>query len=121
MALTYNELDIYKISFHLFIKVHPFSLKLPKHELYELGSQIRRAADSINSNIVEGYGRNRYKLDFIKFLVYLHASNDEIINHLRKIELLYPELAREATELKEYDNLGGKINKFIKYVEKHWK
>lgn len=27
--------------------------------MYELGSQLRRSADSINSNIVEGYGRKR--------------------------------------------------------------
>ncbi len=84
MALSYKDLDIYKISFQLFIKTHRFSLKLPKYELYELGSQIRRSSDSVNSNIVEGYGRNRYKFDFLKFLNYSHASNDETVNHLRK-------------------------------------
>lgn len=84
MAKSYKELEVYQLSFDLFIQSHRFSIQLPKHELYELGSQIRRSADSINSNIVEGFGRRKYKSDFIKFLIYAHASNDEIINHLKK-------------------------------------
>jgi len=122
MAKTYRDLDIYKISFDLFIRVHRFSFQMPKHETYELGSQLRRSADSINSNIVEGYGRNRYKNDFIKFLVYAHSSNDETINHLRKIEHLYKELKEDANQLiNEYDLLGGKLNNFITYVTINWK
>jgi four helix bundle protein len=61
---SYKDLDVHKVSLELFYIVHPSSLKLPKHEL---GSQIRRSSDSIVSNIVEGYGRRRYKADFIKF------------------------------------------------------
>lgn len=122
MAKTYKELDIYKISFDLFIKAHRLSMKLPKYELYELGSQLRRSADSVNSNIVEGYGRNKYKKDFIKFLIYSHSSNDETINHLKKLKILYPALEEELSELtKEYDLLGGKINKFIEYVIGNWR
>ncbi|MEC5156825.1 hypothetical protein [Chryseobacterium sp. MP_3.2] len=37
--MSYRTLDIYKLSFDLFIRTHPNSLKLPKYELYELGSQ----------------------------------------------------------------------------------
>jgi four helix bundle protein len=36
------------------------------------------------TNIVEGYGRRVYKNDFLKFLVYSHASDLETINHLDK-------------------------------------
>lgn len=119
MASNYESLDIYKIALEPFIKTHPFSLKLPKFELYELGSQLRRASDSINSNIVEGYGRRRYKNDYIKFLVYAHASNDETVNCLKKIGMLYPNLQDEASQLMEnYNLLGGKINNFIWFVTK---
>jgi four helix bundle protein len=79
---SHEDLDIYKISLVLFYEIHKASLQLPKHELYELGSQIRRSADSVNSNIVEGYGRKRYKADFVKFLVYSHASCLETKAHL---------------------------------------
>ena len=122
MGNSYRELEIYTISLDLFYTVHGLSLKLPKYELYELGSQIRRSADSINSNIVEGYGRRRYKADFLKFLVYSHASNDETLSHLEKLIHLYPDVMEDHLYLKkEYNNLGGKINSFIKYVEASWK
>ncbi len=122
MALSYRELDIYQISFDLFIKTHNFSLELPKYELYELGSQLRRSSDSVNSNIVEGYGRKTYKNDFLKFLIYAHASNDETINHLKKLQILYPQFEKTVSELlKEYDILGAKIYNFKEYVIKSWK
>ena len=46
---SYEDLDIYKISLSLFYEIHPASLLLPKYELYELGSQLRRSSDSVNS------------------------------------------------------------------------
>jgi four helix bundle protein len=116
---TYKDLDIYLIAMELFFKVHPLTLKLPRYELYELGSQLRGSSNSVVSNIVEGYGRRRYKNDYIKFLVYAHASNEETINHLDKLAFLYPDLSHGFLELLEkYNSLGRKINNFIKIVEK---
>jgi four helix bundle protein len=83
---SYKDLDIYNLGLSLFYKTHIASLKLPKYEMYELGSQIRRSSDSVVTNIVEGYGRKRYKQDFIKFLTYSHASNLETLCHLEKLE-----------------------------------
>ncbi|MFC3880907.1 four helix bundle protein [Algoriphagus namhaensis] len=118
---SYQDLEIYTFAIKLFMETHRFSLKLPKYETYELGSQLRRSSDSVNSNIVEGYGRRRYKNDFVKFLVYAHSSNLECKNHLIKISSLYPELSEEAKRLSaEYDLLGIKIHRFIQYVEKSW-
>ena len=83
---------------------------------------MRRSADSVVTNIVEGYGRRRYKADFIRFLIYSHSSNDEAICHLEKLMVLYPDLLKEHQEIKnEYENLGAKINSFIRYVETSWK
>ncbi len=117
---SYKDLDVYKISLELFYVIHPASLKLPKHELYELGSQIRRSSDSIVTNIVEGYGRRKYKADFIKFLVYSHSSCLETINHLEKLSKLYPNIFDDNL-INKYEELGGKLFNFIKYVEVNWK
>jgi four helix bundle protein len=94
--------------------------KLPVFELYEEGSQIRRSIKSVKSNIVEGYGRRRYKQEFIRFLTYSQASCDETTDHL--------ETLRETGSLKDealYDSLhqslqtlGKRINLFIQSVEK---
>jgi len=117
---SYKDLDIYNLAFEYAIEIHTMSLKLPKYEMYEQGSQIRRSSKSIKDNIVEGYGRRRYKQDFIKFLVYAHASLLECISQLEMINNLYSEIL--VTELiTKYDALGAKIYSFIKYVKKDWK
>jgi four helix bundle protein len=97
------------------------TLKLPKFELYEEGSQLRRSSKGITSCIVEGYGRRKYKADFVKFLIYAHASCDETILHLNILKDTH-ELNKEELQyfLTEYNKLGGKINKFIQYVENEW-
>ena len=106
---SYQDLDIYKISLALFNKTHQATFLLPKHETYELGSQVRRSSDSVNSNIVEGYGRKRYKADFIKFLVYSHSSCLETKNHLIKISHLYKNTIQDIDELiSDYDNFRSK-------------
>ena len=117
----YHDLEIYKESFELAVSVHVESLKLPKFELYEQGSQIRRSSKSIKDTITEGYGRRRYKADFIKFLVYSQASCDECTGQIEMITRLYPEFAAWNAMLERYNSLGKKINKFIQYVEANWK
>jgi four helix bundle protein len=119
---NYKDLEIYKLSYELAIKIHKFSLKLPRYELFEEGSQIRRSSKGITSCIVEGYGRRRYKADFIKFLTFAHASCDETILHLNFINDTHDMDKDEIYSfLKRYDELGSKVNKFIQYVEKEWK
>lgn len=118
---SYRDLEIYKKGLALFLETHKMSLRLPKYELYELGSQLRRSSDSVITNIVEGYGRKRYQADFIRFLVYSHSSNLETINHLEKILVLYPEHCEIVSKLiKDYDVLGAQIYKFLLYVENNW-
>lgn len=119
---NYRDLDIYKLSYALAIKMHGLSLKLPKFEFYEEGSQLRRASKSITANIVEGYGRKKYKAEFVKFLVYAHASCDETIAHLQFIKDTHKEIEGKSSSLIEaYNELGAKINKFIRFVETEWK
>ena len=79
---SYRDLDVYKESKRLAIVIHKLSLTLPKFELYEEGSQIRRSSKAVTTLIVEGYGRRRYKADFIKYLVYTQAKCDETIVHI---------------------------------------
>ena len=85
-------------------------------------SQIRRSSKGITLNIVEGYGRRRYKADFVKSLVYAHASCDETILHLNFINNTHELNEKEISFfLDSYNELGRKINRFIQYVEKNWK
>ncbi len=117
---SYRDLEIYQKAYELAIQVHEMSLKLPSYELYEQGSQIRRASKSIKDNIVEGYGRRRYKQDFIRFLIYAQSSCDETISQLNMINDIHFTNGQFNDLLNEYDQLGKRINTFIQYVEKNW-
>lgn len=117
----YKDLDIYKLAYKLAIDVHKMTMTLPKFEMYEQGSQVRRSSKSVKDNIAEGFGRRRYKDEFIRFLVFAHASCDEAISQLTMINELYFENTGINGLLEEYELLGGKINKFIQYVEENWK
>ena len=118
---SYKDLEIFKLAFELAVRIHKTSLELPKFELYEQGSQIRRSSKSIKDQIVEGYGRRRYKADFIKFLIYSQSSCDETQSQLDMLEHLYPEIEEIKSLITEYDVLGKKINSFIDYVENNWR
>ncbi len=118
---SYKDLEVYQKAYILALKVHKVSLELPKFELYEQGSQVRRSSKSIKDNIAEGYGRKRYRDEFIRFLVFAHASCNETISQLTMINELYFENTGLNELIEEYDVLGAKLNKFIQYVEKEWK
>ena len=69
--MSYKNLEIWKLADELVVEIHEMTLtRLPKFEMFEEGGQIRRSSKSVKSTIVEGYGRKRYKAEFIKFLVY---------------------------------------------------
>jgi four helix bundle protein len=121
MAGSYRDLEIYNDAMSIYGEIHKLTRVLPKTETYELGSQLRRASDSIVSNIVEGYGRRHYKTEFLRFLTCSHASSLETLCHLEKIEMLYPELKVTSSHL--YDEtriLSKRIYRFIAYVKAHW-
>jgi four helix bundle protein len=116
---TYKDLEIYQLAHALAVECHRISLKLPELERYEEASPLRRSSKSVSSSIVEGFGRRRYKADFVRFLVYSHASCDETKEHL---QMLYDTDSLTEKKLfekmmKKYDQLGAKISRFIDAVE----
>ena len=111
---SYKELDIYKNAYKLALMVHKLTLSLSKFEEYEEGSQLRRSSKSIVSNIVEGYGRKRYKKEFIKFLTYALASSDETKLHLRFIfDCGYIPMTKYKEYNEKYEYLGRQIYNII--------
>jgi len=119
--MSYKRLKIWEMARVLAVDIHQMTLAgLPKFEMYEEGSQVRRAIKSVKSNIVEGYGRRRYRQDYIRFLVVAHASCDETKDHLETLhetgslsdDELFEDLHSRITELSQA------LNGFIKGVER---
>jgi len=119
--MSYRNLEVWKLARDASVAVHKMTLtKLPKFEMFEEGSQIRRSVKSVRSNIVEGYGRRRYKQEFIKHLVYALGSSDETIDHLDPL-LETGSLTDKPTfdDLSaRLNTLGKKLNNFLQSVEK---
>ena len=117
--MNYKDLEIWQLSREIVIEIHKMSLELPKFEMYEEGSQIRKSCKSVKANIVEGYGRRNYKNEYMRFITFALASNDETLDHL---ETLFE--TGSLTDKIFYDNLhykiellGKKINRFLQSVQ----
>lgn len=99
-------------------KAHAFTLSLyrateafPKHELFALASQLRRAAASVPSNFVEGF-RKRTKPDKLRFYNTAQASADECLYQLILAhDLRYVATTKLQSDLEEVSRLlQGYIN-----------
>ena len=77
MLRNYKDLQVWQKAYQLCLEVYKATGEFPKHELYGITSQIRRAAVSIPSNIAEGYGRKTTK-EYIQFLYVAYGSICEL-------------------------------------------
>lgn len=119
MGKNYRDLEVFQEAYQLAIDAHDVTIKLPKYQMCEEGGQIRQSSKAIVANIVEGYGRRRYKAEFIRFLTYAISSCDGTAVHLDLLhdcKLLAGPLYKSLKE--RYDRLGRKLNNFIAAVEK---
>ena len=119
--MSYRKLGIWMLARDLAHEIHPMTLnELLRFELYEGGSQIRRSVKSVKSNIVEGYGRRRYKHDVIRFLTYSLSSCDETIDHLETLyateSLTDPDIYRRLHEPTTSDASSPSSFKVLKQV-----
>ena len=73
----YKELIVWQKAMDLVPMVYGLVRTLPREELYELSSQLRRAAVSIPANIAEGQAR-RHRTEFCQHLGIARGSLAEL-------------------------------------------
>mgnify|MGYP000668987883 FL=1 len=78
---SHKDLKVWQESMTLVTQIYKISEDFPKHEIYGLSSQIRRAAVSIPSNIAEGAGR-KGENEFTRFLYIALGSLSEVETQL---------------------------------------
>lgn len=81
LAKSFRELEVWKKSIDLTAMIYDLTSEFPKHEIYGLTSQMRRAAVSIASNIAEGSARGTRR-DFRQFIKQAEGSNCELQTQL---------------------------------------
>lgn len=118
--MSYTDIETWKLAKKLSVEIHNMTLELPKFEMFEMGSQIRRSSKSVRINIVEGYGRRKSNKEYIHFLTIAQASNDETIEILN---ILYETNSLRDDQLyvglkEDLHYLGKMLNNFIKAIKK---
>jgi four helix bundle protein len=107
VANSYKDLRVWKQSVDLALEVYRQTQTFPKHELYGLTGQMRRAAVSIPSNIAEGKGRSSDK----KLVLFLHHSRGSLLE--LETQLL---IARSLTYIEEPQAKGLVVR--VEYLAK---
>ena len=94
---SYRELIVWQRGIQLVKEDYALAQKLPKEESYALGSQVKRAAVSIPSNVAEGQAR-QHSRELRQFLYVALGSLAEVDTQLF--------IARELGYLEEKDTVG---------------
>ena len=117
MGKGLDNLRIYGLAEDLVVKVYKVTKKFPKEERYGITSQLRRAIVSVAINIAEGYGRFHFK-DRSMFLYNARGSLLEVKSLVKislKLGFIEKKISNEVG--REIDDLGIKINNFIKHLK----
>lgn len=59
---SFEDLEVYPQLLELHLEISKIYLNSPKHELYELVSQIRRSSNSIPANLAEGWNNTHINI-----------------------------------------------------------
>jgi four helix bundle protein len=85
---THKDLDVWKLSIDLVVKVYELTSQFPKEEKYGLINQMRKSSVSIPSNIAEGAARTSAK-EFANFISISLGSLSELETQLIISEKLF--------------------------------
>ena len=114
---TLEDLDVYNLSQLFSDKIWLIVLKWDKFAQYGLGKQTTNAADSISSNIAEGYGRFFIK-ENINFCFYSRGSILETKNWLLKaVNRNLISTSQYNCLLNELGIIHKKLNAYIKVLK----
>src|SRR5919197_6083479 len=102
----FRKLQVWQKAHQLTLAIYHFTAAFPRHEIYGLASQMRRAASSIPSNIAEGCGRDG-DAELSRFCSMARGSASELEYQIllsRDLKLIhaddYERLTQQVVEIK---------------------
>ncbi|MGH9508779.1 MAG: four helix bundle protein [Terriglobales bacterium] len=113
MGQSFKNLVAWQKAMDLVVEIYAAAEKFPRHELYGLTSQMRRAAVSVPSNIAEGQAHYS-RLEFRHFLRHARGSLAELETQVliaERLKYLDHETSLRLTRLAE--EVGRIINGLI--------
>jgi four helix bundle protein len=115
MKFKFENLIVWQKAMDLAEDINKMSYKFPKEEVYNLSSQIRRAADSIALNISEG-SIGQTNPEFKRFIGYAIRSLAEMVTCLYKAKRR--EYISEPEFNKHYEYAFNLMNMLVGFKNK---
>lgn len=110
MAFKFESLKVWQEALELADEADLIVQTFPKHELYSLSSQMKRAANSVSLNIVEGSTGLSNK-EFKRFLSIANRSALEVIG------CLYLAVRRKYIDEEKFKLMYERIEKLVKMIQ----
>jgi len=119
MIKSFRDMDVWKKSHELSIRIFKLTANLPRSEDYALTSQIRKSSNSVSANIAEAFGRRTSK-DKIYFYTVSRGSAYETQNHLLYgAGVEYFDQKNTDNFIDEYNDLIYQLNKIMNKLERN--
>jgi four helix bundle protein len=109
MSRNHEKLSVFQKSDELALLVYRLTIRFPAEERFGLSSQLRRAAVSTPTNVVEGCARDSQR-DYVRFLDIALGSANEVAYLLRLAGRLLP---LNETEIEECRKCAGDVVRML--------
>lgn len=117
MSRDHRKLEVFHLADRLVLEIYTVTKALPDRERYGLQSQLRRAAVSTATNIVEGCARQTSG-EYRQFLSIAHASAREVSYELTLCARLgYLAESSTAPLANDYDHAAAMLLRIIEGVQ----
>ena len=114
----FEDLEIWQEARRLAKEIHFISIETELKTDFRFRDKIKAASGSVMDNIAERFERNG-NLEFRQFLSIAKGSAGETRSQLyRVLDFNYINEEKFKTLRIDYENLSGKINNFISYLNK---
>ena len=118
MNKGYRQLKVWQKAHRLVLEIYKITKILPKHELFGITSQIRRASASVPANIAEGYTRQHLK-EYCQALNVAKASHAEVEYYLElSYDLNYISNEKYKELMEKHKEVGRLLYGLIKSLRK---
>jgi four helix bundle protein len=114
---NFKDLIVWQKGIELVESIYRLSEAFPKHEVFGLTGQLRRASVSIPSNIAEGQGRGPTQ-DFVRFLQIARGSLQEVHTQLviaQRLAYVSEETCKSA--IQACDEVARLLNGLIRSID----
>jgi len=107
-------LDVYQKLVELHLEINELSLKFPKFELYELGSQIRRSSNSAPANLAEGWSNKHINI----YLEGINRAQSEVQETKHHLYVSFKKNYLKEDEYLRYKVRYDECGKMLKGLER---